>query len=238
MLLDTLAIDVSRAFTWVIGGGMVKITYPGMSWKRRHQHPVRSKFRTSQKAIEPSDTAEYPDTGYFKEVIFQKSMRKATLCPLPNSNLTKPILNAKGVLIHNTYWLCGGLEVNDDLGELEHTSMCYSMGVRQTVESTDIKGWTPTLDLRIKLIGHSIAKKESSFFIHNFGQLYHIQRKDQEIVNIENRFVVETIDLPFSISYACLVNIGNNLMAVIGGMNATGPSEHMTIYDIASKTFR
>ena len=61
MLLDTLAMDVSRAFTWVIGGGMVKITYPGMSWKRRHQHPIRSKFRTSQKAIEPSDTAEYPE---------------------------------------------------------------------------------------------------------------------------------------------------------------------------------
>mgnify|MGYP001173773770 CR=1 FL=1 len=235
-LFCIIAWDVSVAFSWVIGGGMVKITYPGMAWKRRHQHPVRSKFRTSQKAIEPSDTAEYPDTGYFKELMFTKAERKAVLCPLPNSNLTKPMLNAKGVFLHNTYWLCGGLEVVDS-GEMEHTSWCYSMGERSTVESRSIKGWTPTLDLRVKLIGHSMAKHDGTFFIHNFDKLYHIKPNLQEF-NSDNRFDVETIDFPFSISHACLVSIGDDKMALIGGMNATGPSDHMIIYDILSKTFR
>ena len=82
-----------------------------------------------------------------------------------------------------------------------------------------------------------MAKHDGTFFIHNFDKLYHIKPNLQEF-NSDNRFDVETIDFPFSISHACLVSIGDDKMALIGGMNATGPSDHMIIYDILSKTFR
>ena len=86
-----------------------------------------------------------------------KHQRGATLCPLPNSNLTEPILNGKGVLLNDAYWLCGGIVVKND-GEKEPTSWCYTKGDRFFVEQLNIKGWKPTLDLRVKLVGHSIAK--------------------------------------------------------------------------------
>ena len=229
-------IEVGTAFSWVIGGGMVKITYPGMSWKRRHQHPVKSKFRTSQKAIDPPQLAEYPDKFYFKEFIFMKHQRVATMCPLPNSNLTQPVLNPKGVLLNNAFWLCGGLVVTDT-GENEPTSWCHTMGERFYIEQLNIKGWKPTLDLRVKMVGHSIVKTEDSFMIHNFEKLYHVKPNVREF-DPDDRVAVDTIELPFSISHACLVNIGHSRVALIGGMNRTGPSHHMIIYDFKSKTFR
>ena len=73
--------------------------------------------------------------------------------------------------------------------------------------------------------------------IHNFEKLYHVKPNVREY-NPDERVAVDTIDLPFSISHACLVNIGHFRVALIGGMNRTGPSHHMTIYDFKSKTFR
>ena len=73
-----------------MGGGMARVSYPGMSWKRRHQNPVKSKNRLSQKAIDEAELAEYPDTGYFKVMQFMVRDKIAILCPLPNSNMTNP----------------------------------------------------------------------------------------------------------------------------------------------------
>ena len=86
-----------------------------------------------------------------------KHQRVATMCPLPNSNLTQPVLNPKGVLLNNAFWLCGGLVVTDT-GENEPTSWCHTMGERFYIEQLNIKGWKPTLDLRVKMVGHSMVK--------------------------------------------------------------------------------
>ena len=48
---------------------------------------------------------------------------------------------------------------------------------------------------------------------------------------------VEPIDLPYSVSYSCLVYLGESRVALIGGINGTGSHKTMLIYDIISKTF-
>ena len=211
--------------TIVIGGGMARINYPGMSWKRRHQHPVKAKFRISQKAIEPSDMAEYPDTGYFRMIHFFKDKKDLVICPMPNSNLTEPLINTKGIYAIGKHWLCGGVDPDTKVG----SSWCWNKmtggKVGEPFHDKEAQPWTKVIDLKVPMIGHSLTTNATHLLVHNFDKIYAFNNEDFDIV-----------DLPYSVIYSCLVNLGDNRVAIIGGMNATGTWQQMLIYDTFHKT--